>query len=103
MLDLADSAILQMGAACYPLKFRYSKEELIRLKESPLSLKRSDYLDTAYDKSVFFNLFNLNLILFNITATEASGIRNVGISLGGPPSLPSKMAADPVTILIIIG
>ncbi|GJQ85898.1 hypothetical protein Trydic_g21754 [Trypoxylus dichotomus] len=52
MLDLADPAILQVGPAkdC-PRKYKYSKRDLLKLKESPFSLKRPDYLDSAYDNN----------------------------------------------------
>ncbi|KRT79399.1 hypothetical protein AMK59_7734, partial [Oryctes borbonicus] len=52
MLDLADPAILQVGTAknCSG-KFKYTREDLLKLKESPHSRKRPDYLDTAYDNN----------------------------------------------------
>ncbi|KAI4454790.1 eukaryotic translation initiation factor 4e transporter [Holotrichia oblita] len=52
MSDLGDPAILQVGitASC-SVKFKYTKDHLIKLKESPFSLKRPEYLDSAYDNN----------------------------------------------------
>lgn len=47
-VEFNDPAILE--AVPLSIKYRYSRDELIGLRHVPLSQKRPEFLDTAYDK-----------------------------------------------------